>query len=119
PMFTTSYVTRNFAYMVYDTLFAMNAKGEPQPQMVDTWTTSEDKKTWTFKLRPDLKFSDGTLVKAADAVASLKRWQARDNIGHAMTRAGGQWSVVSDDTFKLSLEQPFGLVLEGLAKVSS
>lgn len=119
PMFTTSYVTRNFAYMVYDTLFAMNAKGEPQPQMVDTWTTSDDKKTWTFKLRPDLKFSDGTPVKAADAVASLKRWQARDNIGHAMTRAGGQWSVVSDDTFKLSLEQPFGLVLDGLAKVSS
>ena len=119
PMFTTSYVTRNFGYMVYDTLFSMNAKGEPKPQMVDSWEVSPDSKTWTFKLRPGLKFSDGAAVKAADCVASLKRWQARDNIGHAMTQAGGEWSVVDDNTFRLTLSSPFGLVLDGLAKVSS
>ncbi|MGB3289354.1 MAG: ABC transporter substrate-binding protein [Burkholderiaceae bacterium] len=119
PMFTTSYITRNFGYMVYDTLFSMNAKGEPKPQMVESWETSPDKKTWTFKLRSGLKFSDGAPVKAADCVASLKRWQARDNIGHAMTQAGGQWSVVDDNTFQLTLASPFGLVLDGLAKVSS
>lgn len=119
PMFTTSYITRNFGYMVYDTLFAMNTKGEPQPEMVDTWKTSDDGKEWTFTLRPGLKFSDGQAVTAADCVASLKRWQARDNIGHALTEAGGQWSAVDDKTFKLTLAKPFGLVLDGLAKVSS
>jgi len=119
PMFTTSYVTRNFAYLVYDTLFAMDSKGQPQPQMVDKWDVSDDKKTWTFKLRPGLKFSDGSPVKSNDVVASLKRWQTKDNIGQAMTRAGGKWDVVDDETFKLTLEQPFGLVLDGLAKVSS
>lgn len=119
PMFTTSYVTRNFAYLVYDTLFAMDSKGQPQPQMIDTWKTSDDKKNWNFKLRPDLKFSDGTPVKAADVVASLKRWQEKDNIGQAMTRAGGEWKALDDNTFELTLKEPFGLVLEGLAKVSS
>ncbi|CAP40614.1 ABC transporter substrate-binding protein [Bordetella petrii] len=119
PTFTTAYITRNFGYMVYDTLFAMDAKGEPQPQMVDSYKASEDKKTWTFVLRDGLKFSDGQPVKAADCVASLQRWTARDNIGRALTAAGGKWQAVDDKTFTLTLERPFGLVLDGLAKVSS
>jgi len=119
PSFTTAYITRNFGYMVYDTLFAMDAQGKPQPEMVDSYKKSDDDKEWTFTLRADLKFSDGSPVRAADCVASLKRWMARDNIGHAMTTAGGEWSVVDDNTFKLTLAKPFGLVLDGLGKVSS
>src|SRR3546814_14255544 len=97
----------------------MDAKGEPQPQMVDTHKASEDKKQWTFTLRDGLKFSDGQPVKAADCVASLQRWTARDNIGHALRAAGGKWQAVDDKTFTLTLERPFGLVLDGLAQVSS
>ncbi|AZY51884.1 ABC transporter substrate-binding protein [Bordetella avium] len=119
PSFTTAYITRNFGYMVYDTLFAMDAKGQVQPQMVEKYTTSDDKKTWTFTLRPGQKFSDGQAVTSADVVASLERWGARDNIGRALAAAGGKWAAVNDNTFKLTLEQPFGLVLDGLAKVSS
>ena len=44
PIWTTAYITRNFGYMVYDTLFAQDANGEPKPQMVDKWTTLEDDK---------------------------------------------------------------------------
>ena len=36
PIWTTAYVTRNFGYMVYDTLFALDKDFKPQPQMVDT-----------------------------------------------------------------------------------
>lgn len=119
PFFTTAYITRNFGFMVYDTLFAPDAKGVPQPEMVQGYKTSDDGKLWTFTLRDGLKFSDGNAVKAADCVASLQRWQTRDNIGRAMTAAGGQWSVVDDKTFTLTLKQPFGPVLDGLAKVAS
>jgi peptide/nickel transport system substrate-binding protein len=119
PFFTTAYITRNFGFMVYDTLFAPDAKGVPQPQMVASYTTSADGKQWRFTLRDGLKFSDGNAVKAADCVASLERWQKRDNIGRAMTAAGGQWAVVDDKTFTLTLRQPFGPVLDGLAKVAS
>lgn len=119
PTFTTAYITRNFGYMVYDTLFALDAHSKPQPQMVESFKTSDDNKVWTFTLRPDLKFSDGTPVTAADSVASLQRWQARDNIGRAMQDAGAQWAVVDNKTFTLTLSAPFGLVLDGLAKVSS
>src|SRR5262245_64753957 len=55
PIWTTAYITRNHAYMVWDTLFALDANNVPQPQMVDTWTVSDDKLTYTFKLRDGLK----------------------------------------------------------------
>ncbi len=119
PFFTTAYITRDFGFMVYDTLFAPDAKGVPQPQMVSRYTTSADGKLWTFTLRDGLKFSDGAPVKAADCVASLQRWARHDNIGRAMTAAGGQWAAVDDKTFTLTLAQPFGLVLDGLAKLAS
>ena len=73
PIQNPSYITRNHGYMIYDTLFAQNAKGAIKPQMVDSWKVSADKKTWSFKLRDGLKWSDGTPVTAADCVASLKR----------------------------------------------
>ncbi len=91
PSFTTAYITRNFGYMVYDTLFAQDAKGTPKPQMVDKYTTSKDGKQWSFTLRPGLKFHDGSAVTAADCVASLQRWGARDSIGRAM--GGGRRRV--------------------------
>jgi len=118
PTFTTAYISRNFGYMVYDTLFAQDAKGQPKPQMVDKWTTSKDGKEWTFTLRPGLKFSDGSAVTAADAVASLQRWATRDTFGTAMKAFGAEWSAVDAHTFKLSLKEPFGMVLDALAKPS-
>src|SRR5436190_21097315 len=73
PIWTTAYITRNHAYMVWDTLFALDANNDPQPQMVDSWNVSADKLTYTFILRDGLKWHDGQPVTAADCVASLKR----------------------------------------------
>jgi peptide/nickel transport system substrate-binding protein len=118
PTFTTAYISRNFGYMVYDTLFAQDEHGQPKPQMVDKWSTSKDNLTWTFTLRPGLKFSDGKDVTAADAVASIQRWAARDAFGAALGKAGADWSAVDAKTFKLTLKEPFGMVLDALAKPS-
>jgi len=43
PIWTTAYVTRNFGYLVFDTLFALDTDFKPQPQMVDSWKASDDK----------------------------------------------------------------------------
>lgn len=119
PSFTTNYQTRNFGYLVYDTLFAPDAKGEPQPQMVEKYTASADGKQWTFTLRAGLEFHDGQPVTAADCVASLERWSERDSFGRAMVAAGAKWQARDARTFTLTLSEPFGLVREALAKVSS
>src|SRR5882724_5244177 len=78
PIWTTAYITRNYGYMVYDTLFAVNEKFEVKPQMIDKWTVSDDKLTYTFTLRDGLKWHDGQAVKSADCIASIDRWSKRD-----------------------------------------
>lgn len=119
PGFTTNYQTRNFGYLVFDTLFGLDAKGKPQPQMVDKFSRSADGRQWSFTLRPGLKFHDGQPVTSADCIASLERWSTKDSYGRAMLEAGARWKAVDDKTFTLSLDEPFGLVLEALSKVSS
>ena len=81
PIWTTAYVTRNHAYMIYDTLFTEDAKGQIKPQMVESYQISKDEKTWTFKLRSGLEFHDGKPVTSEDVVASLKRWASSVAMG--------------------------------------
>jgi peptide/nickel transport system substrate-binding protein len=119
PIWTTAYITRNHAYMVWDTLFALDANNVPQPQMVERWTLSDDKLTYTFKLREQLKWHDNTPVRAADCVASLKRWAAKDGMGRALWEFVVQIEPVDEATFKLVLKQPVGFVLEALGKIDS
>ena len=119
PTFTTAYISRNFGYMVYDTLFAQDANSKPQPQMVEKYTSSKDGKEWSFTLRPGLKFSDGTAVTPADCIASLQRFTARDSLGRAMVAGGAEWKAVDARTFTLTLKEPFGMVIDALAKPSS
>ena len=84
PIWTTAYITRNHGYMIYDTLFAMDEKGEIKPQMVEKYDDSEDKKTFTMTLRDGLVWHDGKPVTAEDCIASIKRWGARDSLGQKL-----------------------------------
>ena len=83
-VWTTNNITSNHGYMIYDVLFAPNAKLEYKPQMVDTYSKSADGLLWRFKLRDGLQFSDGSPVQAKDAVASLKRWGDRVPVGKTL-----------------------------------
>ncbi|MBR0787904.1 ABC transporter substrate-binding protein [Bradyrhizobium manausense] len=52
------------AASIFDTLTTLDDKGEVQPKLALSWTHSDDFKTWTFKLRPGVKFHDGTPFNA-------------------------------------------------------
>lgn len=119
PIWTTAYITRNHGYMVYDTLFALDSNLKPQPQMVDNWTVSDDQLTWTFVLRDGLSWHDGNPVTAADCVASLKRWGARDGMGQALMDVIETLTAPDDKTIVMKLGEPYGLVLDSIGKISS
>ncbi len=119
PIWTTAYISRNHGYMIYDTLFAMDDDFKPQPQMVDTWDTSADGKTWTFKLRDGLKWHDGGDVTAEDCIASLQRWGKRDGMGQALFEAIDSLVATDAKTISMKLKAPYGLVLESIGKISS
>src|SRR5947208_3552393 len=119
PVWTTAYITRNHGYCVFDTLFAIDAEFAPHPQMVGEHSVSADKLTYSFKLRDGLGFHDGSPVRGADCVASVKRWMARDGHGQAIKAVLDEIKADGDKGFTIKLKEPFGLLLDGLAKVSS
>jgi peptide/nickel transport system substrate-binding protein len=119
PHFTTSFTERDFGYLIYDTLFAVDKKFDVKPQMVETWTVSDDRLTYTFTLRDGLLFHDGAPVKSVDCVTSIKRWAQRDGMGQKLAALTKEWVVVDDKTFRLVLQQPYEFVLATLGKVGS
>ncbi len=77
PIWTTAYISRNYGYLVYDTLFALDEKLKVQPQMVESYEISDDNLTYTFTLRDGLQWHDGQPVTPEDAIASIERWGRR------------------------------------------
>jgi peptide/nickel transport system substrate-binding protein len=118
PILTTAYITRDHGYMVYDTLLATDENFKVRPQMAD-WKVSDDKLTYTFTLRDGLKWHDGQPVTAEDCIASLKRWGARDGMGQKLMQFTDSMEAADAKTIALKLKEPYGLVLESLAKPSS
>lgn len=116
PVVSTAAFVRNHGFMNYDQLFALDDKGEAQPQMVGDWSVSPDGMNYSFTLREGLAFHDGTPVKAGDAVASIKRWAQRDVVGRALAAATASMDATDDRTFTIKLARPFALVTEALAR---
>ena len=74
---------------VYETLTYYNsATGELEPKLATEWSSNEDGTVWTFKLREDVTFHDGTKMTSADVKASMERTLA---LGQG---AAFNWSAV-------------------------
>ena len=58
---------------IFETLTYLDADGKAQPRLALSWEPSEDFKMWTFKLRPGVKFSDGTPFNAEAVKANFDR----------------------------------------------
>jgi 4-phytase/acid phosphatase/peptide/nickel transport system substrate-binding protein len=61
------------AAAIFDTLTSLDDKGGTQPKLALSWSSSEDFRTWTFKLRPGVKFHDGTPFNAEAVKANFDR----------------------------------------------
>ncbi|RVE84373.1 ABC transporter substrate-binding protein [Sinorhizobium meliloti] len=116
PIFTTADITGCHALAIYDTLFSLDSKLRPQPQMVGKWDLSDDKRTYTFELRDGLIWHDGTLVTAADCVASIRRWAQVDSGGKLIMERARDISKKDDKTFTIALKEPLGLLLDLLVQ---
>jgi peptide/nickel transport system substrate-binding protein len=67
--------------LIFDTLVILDDAGRPQPSLAVHWTAESDHR-WSFILRPDVKFSNGTPLSAANVADSLRAanpgWNVRD-----------------------------------------
>ncbi len=119
PIWTTALISQHHGYMIYDTLFALDEKLAIKPQMVEAHAVSADNLTWTFTLRDGLAWHDGTPVTAADCVASINRWGKRDSMGQKLAGYIASLEPTDTKTITMKLKEPYGLVLQSLAKPGS
>jgi peptide/nickel transport system substrate-binding protein len=119
PVWTSAYVTRNHAMMVFDTLYGMDGAYRTTPQMVAGDTTSGDGLTWDLTLRDGLLWHDGGKVLARDCVASIRRWAARDSFGQTLLAVTDDLSAPDDRTIRFRLRRPFPLLPAALGKPGS
>ena len=59
---------------VYERLFILDEEGSIVPELAEGYTLENDNRTLKVKLREDVAFHDGSIMKARDAAASLNRW---------------------------------------------
>ena len=97
-----------FFHAVYDTLltFAVGDTTTPIPLVAASYTSSPDARTFTFTLRKDVKFSDGTPLKAGDVAFSYNRLlNLHDTPIYLLDGVTGV-SAPDDYTFVLTTKDP-------------
>ncbi|HTI14676.1 MAG TPA: peptide ABC transporter substrate-binding protein [Dictyobacter sp.] len=120
-------------YPVFTGLVSLNDQGLVEPQLAQSWDISTDKMTYTFHLRPNLKFSDGTPLTASDVAYSINRALSSSlgsptapyylhyikdaiayNGGKVKTLIGDSLIVVNPTTIEIKISQPIEFFLDTL-----
>jgi peptide/nickel transport system substrate-binding protein len=119
PIWTGAYIARNAGLLVWDMLYGIDNTLTPRRQMVEAEEVSADGLTWTFRLRPGLKFHDGEPVLAKDAVASINRWAARKPMGQMIKAIENELVAIDDRTLRWVLKKPYPKMLLALGKMNA
>jgi peptide/nickel transport system substrate-binding protein len=118
PIRTTATAAAEVLYMLADTLVTVDFDMKTiKPGLAESWTVSPDGKTYTFKLRQDVKFCDGRPMTIEDVVYSLKRWTDPANKSPVSFRAGPVKDIRAegDATLIYELNEPYSDLLFQLA----
>src|SRR5215471_15123776 len=110
PTRAANQIGRIYAQMVFDTLFALDQTLSPKPLMVDKETISPDRLTYTFVLRPGLRFHDASALTTRDVTASLQHWMDGSSTGGELKSRLAAMSIIDAQTFMITLKQPFGML---------
>jgi len=106
---------------VYDTLVYQDpATGGFVPGLAESWTVSEDGRTYTFTLRRDVKFHDGTPFNAEAVKVNLDRIADPDTKSQKAVFMLGPYEsteVIDTYTVAIHLRQPFAPLLDSLSQV--
>lgn len=107
--------------MVYDTLVYRDpTTGEFVPGLADSWEISADGTQYTFRLKQNARFHDGTPFNAQAVAANLDRITATDTASQKAVFMLGPYAghqVVDDYTITLLLAQPYAPLLDALSQV--
>ncbi len=104
--------------MIYDRLVCLGSDKQYHPWLAKSWETSDDGKVWTFKLRDDVVFHDGTKFNAEAVKFHLDRSAdpaTKSLKAGALLEPYEKSEVVDATTIKITLKKAFGPFLDVLA----
>lgn len=113
PLLATSDAERDLVALVYSGLMRINQTGQPEPDLAERVETSPDGLIYTFTLKPNLRWHDGTPLTAADILFTISK--AQDPALKSPRRAS--WEGITaeqldDRTIRLTLQQPYPAFLD-------
>ncbi len=116
PALSSAFVDRQVQNQVYDKLVDINSQLKIVPMLATAWKVSELGTTYTFTLRPNVKFHDGTPLDASVVKFNLERY-----INLETSRRKGELASIKDiqilnpSTIQLNLKFPFAPLLAVLS----
>ncbi|HEU5320370.1 MAG TPA: ABC transporter substrate-binding protein, partial [Methylomirabilota bacterium] len=127
PAHATDLTSSAVVRQVFDGLLELDERLQPVGALARTWTVSSDQRTYTFALRPGVRFHSGREVRAADVKYSFERaakgkrpWVFEKLTGapafiRGAAREIAGVRVVDDRTVELRLDRPFAPFLSLVA----
>jgi peptide/nickel transport system substrate-binding protein len=105
---------------IYEGLTAVDKDLKVAPGLAESWTVAADGKTYTFKLRQNVTFHDGSPVTAEDVAATIRRVQSKEIASPLATRLAAVENVVVKDphTVEFQLKEASAPLLASLSTLA-
>jgi peptide/nickel transport system substrate-binding protein len=106
--YSTNTHTRQVSVYIFETLFTFDDNFAVMPQLVDTYTMSDDGLTYDIVLRQGITFHDGSDFTAEDVIASIERYKTNVQYGKTLDDITAM-DIISDYEIKFTLATAFDL----------
>jgi peptide/nickel transport system substrate-binding protein len=108
PIMATSGIDYNRHRAHYNSLVQLNDQVIPQPELAEEFSMNESATEWTFKIRKDVVFHDGSKLTADDVVWSMRRHMGEDSksVVKPLMSGAKEWKKVDSHTVKAILSSP-------------
>lgn len=119
PVTKSTAMDQNLFSLMWDGLVTQDQSNKLVPDLATSWSASSDQKTWTFKLRPGVKFSNGKTLTSADVVSTIKYYQDPNTATQLKNNVAPIASVTASgpDTVVFNLSSPDALFPESIVQV--
>jgi peptide/nickel transport system substrate-binding protein len=92
---------------VAETLVGMDPAGKLKPELAESWSVSDDGKTWRFKLRRGVKFHDGTVMTPEIVRDELEKYRAKSEV---LSTAPITGLALDGGDLMVTVSEPFSLL---------
>jgi peptide/nickel transport system substrate-binding protein len=108
PQLFTSTIDYTRGRALYNGLTQFRESVVPEPELAEEFSSNADITEWTFKIRKDVRFHDGSRLTADDVVWSLNRHSGENSKSVAKTLVTGvkEWKKIDSHTVKAIMDAP-------------